>query len=147
MTETTAGDVHGPVQSGTFSAPVQTVNVSIPVAQELPPELQNVTLKQMVLGVITALQNFEVRYYDDRKADKAEEAEDRADRQARQSEADEHRVAVRVDIKEIGGRLDRLEAYVTHLSRQARIVAVVFSMAIAAALWGIWQLAARLGVW
>ena len=40
-----------------------TVNISIPRTEELPPEIQNATLKQMIVATINSLQNIEERSY------------------------------------------------------------------------------------
>lgn len=86
------GDV-GPVLSGSFGGPVQTgqsviVTVQQAAQAELPPELQNATLRQMTVGVIAAVQNLEDRIYYAAR-------EDAQERQKRQEEADQHRRAVR----------------------------------------------------
>lgn len=95
------GNVHGPVQSGAFSGPVQTVHVSIPVATEIPPELQNATLRQIQLGLITAIQNLEDRVYHWRKDEAAE-------RIARQHDTDGHRVAMTNRIDRIDHAVQRM---------------------------------------
>lgn len=111
MSESPKTDIGGDVTnslSGSFSGPVttddrsQTQSVSVVVqqaAQEgLPPELRNVALHAMVLGVIKALQDLSDRIYYDKKADDKIRQERQGLADERYEEAKEHREMVNAQL-------------------------------------------------
>lgn len=99
MSETHVNDVAGPVQSGTFTGPVQTVTVTLPAPDE-PPEP---TIKEQIRAIRFAVLSLNQMF-----------VSDRADRDRRHQETD-----ARHD--HIVTRLDRLDDYVAHLSGRAQI--------------------------
>ena len=99
------GNVQGPVQSGSFQAPVQTTTVQLireSLQEELPEELQNTTLRQMILAHIKATQNLEDRIYERDKRDEQERLE-------RQKETDYYRSQLSAYMRDIGARVARVE--------------------------------------
>lgn len=102
---TNLGDVTGPVISGTASGPVGIggsvmVTVQQAAQTELPPELQNATLRQMVVGLIDALQGMEARIYETAQRDAKE-------RRERQLEADAYRARVEQRLERIDAAVNR----------------------------------------
>jgi hypothetical protein len=136
-------DIEGDVTnslSGSFSGPVttddrtQTQSVSVvvqqAVKQDLPPELQNATLHQMVLGLIQAIQDLEIRLWKTAKTDQEDRKERQGVADTRHEETLVHRESVNaqldmltiktydtadtvadaaVDIREVRARVSRLE--------------------------------------
>jgi len=94
------GDVDGPVVSGTFSGPVQTVTVQLPPPEERPRNIGQYmdALWKLVLA-------------------------DQSDRYVRQQEADEFRGFVLAKLESIDDRLH-------HLSRRTVIVLIATGIAI-----------------
>lgn len=97
------GTVDKRIQAPTATGGSVTLNLHALADAELPPELQNVTLRQMILGVIASIQSLEDRVYYARKEDQTERREHWADMDQRMDRVDE-----RIDRMET--RLDRLDA-------------------------------------
>lgn len=91
--------MNGNALSGDFAGPVTTgQNVTVVVQQamqaELPPELQNKSLRHMIVGAIAALQHLEDRIYYDKKEDEKErkERQEETDRNYDEARADRRRI-------------------------------------------------------
>lgn len=93
------GNVQGPVQSGTFTAPVQTVTITLPTPEE-PPEP---TIKEQIRAIRFAVLSLNQLFVSDRK--------ERDQRHAETDARHDHIVT----------RLDRLDAYVARLSGRAQV--------------------------
>lgn len=113
------GNVDGPVQSGTFSAPVQTVTIVVPPNAPIePPDSVRDSIKDIWKIVVG----------------------DQLDRRERQRETDEHRVA-------LTNRIDRIDMAVQNLSQHIGIVRWMSGIGVVGALAWIYQLGMRAGWW
>lgn len=102
------GNVQGPVQSGTFSGPVQTVTITLPTPDE-PPEP---TIKEQIRAIRLAVLSLNQLF-----------VSDRADRDRRHVETDARH-------EHIMTRLERLDQYVSHLSARAQVAVGALGMLI-----------------
>lgn len=84
MTTTEANDVHGPLQSGSFTGPVQTVTVTTPE----PPQNLRDQIREIWVRVV----------------------ESELDRTDRQRQLDHQLAEIAAQIRDIGRRVFRLEA-------------------------------------